>query len=133
MVSSLPVVAQHLSCQIARIHSQRVLHPFKSLATSSKQYQHPRLPACSRRQGEVLPGPSRKSTVTGSTPDALCSAAQWAIFAGARSGARGGVQCKCSLHVQACRMHADVLPDCRLLNWYQRDKYSMTRETGWVP
>ena len=73
----LPVVAQHISCQIAQIQNQRMLHPFRSLATTSKQYQHPRLPALSRRQGEVLPGPSAstKSTVTGLTPDALCSAA----------------------------------------------------------
>lgn len=46
----LPVVAQHVSCQIAHIQNQRVLHPFKSLATTSKQYQHPRVPALSRRQ-----------------------------------------------------------------------------------
>ena len=107
MVSSLPIVAQHVSCQIAHVHNQRVLHPFKSLATASKQYQRPCFPALTRRQGEVLPGPSpsRKSTVTGSIPDALCSAAQRAIFASAGSGARGGVHCRCSLHVEACRLH----------------------------
>ena len=63
MVSSLPVVAQHHFCHLAHIHNPRVVHPFQTLATASKQFQHPRVPASSRRQGEVLPSPNLKQAV----------------------------------------------------------------------
>lgn len=155
MLSSMPGVAQLHSCHLAHIHDHRVFHPFQSLAITSRRCQHWRSPVLSRRQSEVLPGPTCKQESTPCfnpncavqhvrTGGVLCSLCkQW------RTERCVQLFCMSSVHARVLlqpkeltsRIHGLRLSisfqirhvhNRRLLNWLLRDRKNMIVEIGWV-